>query len=674
MHPPKRLLLTGGGTAGHVNPALAIGAALRGPATELLFVGVRGRAEEQVVPKEGIPIRFVRASGFPGARPSPALLRFAVNLAVGILQAAFLLLRFRPDVIVGTGGFASAPVLLAAAGLRRIGLLRTKVYVHEQNAVPGKLNRLVGGLADEVFVTFPESLSHFPGNAVVTGYPLRRRIGSVGRDEARKALDFAIPEGRTVVFLFGGSQGARTLNRALVDGLADLLPHRDRLFVIHGTGLARKGGYDPAADVEARLAARYSEEERRLIGGFYVARPYFHDIEKVYAVADLAVTRAGAGSLNEIATVGLPALVVPKANLPGDHQVLNARALERAGGAEVLYEETVLDEGHLAERLDGRLLAEKVLALAGDPAHLAAMAAAARAFLGRDALDAIRRRVAGESDPAEEPPAAAVPPETVPTSAALLSRLEKAHAARKGPWCPSAVVRDRRDLAYFVSRASSLLVAEAWEDRNRGVKLLGLLGAREKVPLLVALLKDRTPAPLIQRFLGGDFVQVGFIRRNVMAALARLGQATPDVEEALLLSVDDPYYEVRAEGARAAAALADGLTRRDEVARGLVRLLGDRNLEVAAAAAEALGKVGGEADAVPALLSLAGYEFWKVRASALKGLLTLVERGAVSDLPALRARLPEFVLVSPDFVPQFEIKAAYRRLAQAVGGRQEGQG
>ena len=246
-----RILLTGGGTAGHVNPALAIGAALAEEGSETLFVGVRGRAEEQVVPKEGIPIRFVRASGFPGTRPSPALARFLLDLAVGTLQAAGILLRFRPDVLVGTGGFASAPVIFAATLLKKVHLLRSRVFVHEQNAVPGKLNRLVGRFAEKVFVTFPETLSLFPGNGAVTGYPLRKRIGHVSKEEARARLDFAVPEGRTVVFVFGGSQGSRSLNRGLVDALGSLLPHADRLFVVHGTGLFKGGGYDAGAEVQA---------------------------------------------------------------------------------------------------------------------------------------------------------------------------------------------------------------------------------------------------------------------------------------------------------------------------------------------------------------------------------------------------------------------------------------
>ncbi|MHB8800867.1 MAG: glycosyltransferase [Thermoanaerobaculia bacterium] len=664
-----RILLTGGGTAGHVNPALAIGAALAYEGSETLFVGVRGRAEEQVVPKEGIPIRFVRASGFPGTRPSPALARFLLDLAVGTLQAAGVLLRFRPDILVGTGGFASAPVIFAATILKKIGLLRSRVFVHEQNAVPGKLNRLVGRFAEKVFVTFPETLSLFPENGAVTGYPLRKRIGHVSAGEARSRLDFTIPEGRTVVFVFGGSQGSRSLNRGLVDALGSLLPHAGRLFVVHGTGLFKGGGYDAGADTAARLAARYTAEEQERIASFYVSRSYFHDIASVYAVSDLVVIRGGSGSLNEVARMGLPALVVPKANLPGDHQVANARALERAGGAEVFYEETVLCDGQLVEELDGALLARRVLDLVDDPERLAEMSRMGRDVLGADAAAEIAHHVRnGRGTGALDP--TLVPAPHVVSNAALLSRLEKAAAAEGRRYRVEAHV-ESRDLPWFRSRAASLLANESWEARNLGVKLLGLLGATEKVPLLLALLADRRPAPLLQRLLGGDFAQVGFVRRNAFTALGRLGVADAGVEAALLAGFADPYWEVRAEAARTAARFAGRLARRDDVVAALVGGLSDRNLEAAAAAAEALGAIGGEADALPALLRLSDYRFWKVRAAALRGVLALVERGEARDRKRLEEALPAFLLTSTDFRPQFEMKLSYRRVLEALSRGKE---
>jgi len=673
MSGPKRILLTGGGTAGHVNPALAIGKALAADGARLLFVGVRGRAEAEVVPREGLPIRFVRASAYPGARLSLNLIRFLVNLSVGVVQAGAILLTFRPDVIVGTGGFASAPVLLAAAFLRRVRLTRVRIFVHEQNATPGKLNQLVGRLADRVFVTFPETRRSFPGNAMVTGYPLRRRIAAVEPDHARAQLDFTIPPGRQVVFVFGGSQGARTINRAIVDALRHLLPMRERVFIVHGTGLSKKGGYDSASDVRARMASSYSEQDQAAIAGFYVARPFFYQIEHVYSLTDLAVARGGAGSLYELASLGLPAIVIPKSNLPGDHQVMNARAMARCGGAVVVYEEAMLDAGQIVEQVDGRILAETIASLLADPGRLAGMGERSRAFSRGDALARIVGHISGD-DAAFAPGEAEADVEALPSNQALLGRLEHSLARYGAAYRPEDVVRSAGDRAYFVSRAASLLVSAEWERRNLGVKLLGLLHARDKTPLLLALFNDRRPAPLLKRMFGGDFVQVGFIRRNIVTALGRLGEVSPEVQAALLTACGDPYFEVRAEAARTAARLAARLTDCDATVVALSGLLSDRWLEVASAAAQALGEVGHAHDALPALLALQDARLWRLRAAALEGLLSLVERGESGDPATLIGALKQFVLTSTDFKPEFQIKRLYGRVLAAVASREGGVG
>ena len=667
----SRILLTGGGTAGHVNPALAIGRALGDERTAYLYVGVRGRAEADVVPREGIPIRYVLASAYPGARPSLQWPRFLANLIVGTLKALVLVRGFRPDVIVGTGGFASAPVMFAASLLKRAGLCDARVYVHEQNAAPGRLNLLVGRLADRVFVSFPETLAAFPANGIVAGYPLRRRIQGVERAAARQSLDFAVPDGRTVVFAFGGSQGARTINQAVVDALGSLLPYRDRLFIIHGTGLRRSGsGYDAGQATTERLRSRYTDEQRCQIESFYVSRPFFHEIERVYALSDLVVVRAGAGTLNEIASLGLPAIVVPKANLPGEHQVMNARALARTGGAVVLYEETGERGGSLVEELDGGVLASTILDVV-EPARLRQMADAVRRFVQQDALDLIQRVVAGETIDAASAGPPPDPGAGLLSNAALLSTLERARGVRKHDYRIEREIPSPDDRAYYTSRAASLLASSRWESRNLGVKLVGLLQARHKLPLIIALLKDRRPASWYKRLFGGDFEQVGFIRRNALTGIARLGVVTPVVEEVLVAAFTDPYYEVRSEAARTAAALDRSLgdEARRRLTAALIGVLQDSWLEVAAAAAEALGTIGGQDDALPALVKLQSFRYWVVRAAGLRGLLSLVERGRAGDLAELERQLRGFVLTATDFRPEFTIRSSYAGVLGAIARR-----
>jgi UDP-N-acetylglucosamine--N-acetylmuramyl-(pentapeptide) pyrophosphoryl-undecaprenol N-acetylglucosamine transferase len=673
MQTIQRLILTGGGTAGHVNPALAIGSVLATEETRVLFVGVKGRAEEEVVPREGIPIKFVRASGYRGG-VSPEALRFLLDLLVGTFQSIFILIRFRPDIIVGTGGYVSAPIITAASFLRKIGLSAARIYLHEQNAAPGKLNRLMGRFADQVFVTFPETLSFFPGNGVLTGYPLRRRIARISHDEARKRIDLEIPAGRKIILVFGGSQGSRSINRALVDALQHFLPYRDEIYIVHGVGLLKTGDYNAIQDTAARLHKLYSEEQLRHIDEFYVYREFFHNIELLYALSSVVVARAGAGSLNEISAMGLPALIIPKSNLPGNHQVMNARAIEGAGGAEILYEQIAPINGTLSEWIDGRILAEKLLSLLQNGPRLQEMGRRSRSFLRSDALSKIEERIRGmktEENPGILQSIENSGQETLPDNRALISLLEEAYRKRPRAYKPDRIITRPEDLEYLKNRASTLLIHPSWQERNLGIKLLGLLDAREKIPAMLSLFYSRKPASFIKRLLGGDFEQVGFIRRNIVTSLVRLNEVTPEVEKALLAGLEDPYYEVRTEAAKAAAFFGNRLSSPDDFISALLRLLRDPMMDVATAAAEALGKLGSEDNVLSSLLEMYDTRFWRIRAAVLRGILHLVERGKVTDLDTLSQKVPRFILTSTDFRPQFEIKSVYGRLMESVSREKE---
>ncbi len=673
MQKTKRILLTGGGTAGHVNPALAIGSALSTEETRVLFVGVRGRVEEEVVPREGIPIKFVRASGYPSVF-SLETGRFLFNLLVGTIQSILILLNFRPEIIVGTGGYASAPIIIAASLLSKIRLSSARIFIHEQNAVPGKLNRIVERFAHQIFVTFPETLPYFPERGTLVGYPLRKRITAVSREEALQKVSLKIPEGRKVILVFGGSQGSRSINRALVDALGYLIPYRDKIFIVHGVGLLKDREYDAMKDTEARLKGSYTEEQLGSIETFYAYRAFFHDIEYLYALSTLVVARGGAGSLNEISSMGLPALIIPKPNLPGNHQVMNARSMERAGGAEIHYEQIAPINGRLSEWIDGKVLAEKLLSMLQDESRLQEMSRCSRSFLSQDALARIEQQIRGAKMEADlklvflNENSQSNP---LPDNRSLLTILEKAHEKRRWAYKPERLISRPQDLEYLKNRASMLLIHPSWQERNLGVKLLGLLGAKEKIPALLAIFYDRKPVSFFKKILGGDFEQVGFIRRNIITALVRLNEFTPEIEKAILAGIEDPYYEVRAEAAKAAAFFGGRLSSCNDFISALLKLLRDPTIDVTVAAAEALGKIGEGNDALPALLEMWNSRLWKVRVAVLRGILHLVERGKVTDLDALAQKVPRFILTSTDFRPQFEIKSVYGRLMDIISKEKE---
>jgi len=659
----ERVILTGGGTGGHVNPALAIAEAIKQKDSNVrfLYVGMRGKAESIIVTRAGYPIRYVWAHGFPGFRPSLDLIRFIFLLSVGILQSFFYIATFRPDTIVGTGGYVSAPVIFANTLMRLLGMSRARVFIHEQNSVPGKLNQLIGRRADKVLLTFPETKGFFPENGVVVGYPVRHSVTSMLSSDRGEAMPFHIPEGRKVVFAFGGSQGARTINRALVDALGHLLTRRNDIFVIHGVGLMKTPEYDAWDDTAKRLQSRYSKGEQDQIKTFYYAQDYFHNIGDIYAVSNLIVCRGGAGSLNEISAMGKSALIIPKANLPGNHQVMNARAMKRAGAAEVIFEDTVMEEGILLEEVEGQKLATKITSLLDEPHRLEEMGRCSRAFMNHDAVKQIAAEIQGGpiyKSSIDEVKAL----ESLVGDNELLVKLRSVWQDNPEAYDPRKVITDADDLDYYRHRAASLLTSPNWPERNLGVKLIGLLKHEEKLSSLLHLLANRTPASRLQRLFGGDYREVGFIRRNILTSLQILNKWGPEVEARVFEALDDSYYEVRAQAARTMGHFAQELVQKQAVKEKLVNLIKDRSFEVVREVVLALGAVGEDREVVEALLGLKEHHYWQVREAALRGITELAKRGIVLDYDWLLNEISQFIITTTDFRSYFDIKETYQKL------------
>ncbi|MDP8222689.1 MAG: murein biosynthesis integral membrane protein MurJ [Candidatus Lernaella stagnicola] len=387
-----RYVLTGGGTGGHVYPNLAIASELarRDPEAQFLYIGVAKGAEADIVPRHGIPVAFVPSRGLPSRKVSFAMLGFLLALALGTLKSLALLVRYRPRLVVATGGYASAPALLAAR------LLRRPTLVHEQNAYPGLVNRTFGKLAGRVCVSFEESLEHFVHNGVFVGYPVRPEIlacrEAVSEDQRRAwKRELGIDPDRRVVLVTGGSLGARTINRAVADFLPTLAADealRSRVFVMHGVGRYAGKDYNAFEDTTARLHARGFDESRA--GDFYRREVYLYDIEKWLRVADAIVCRAGAGSLAETMSLGVPAVVIPKSGLPGDHQVKNAETMAAGGACIAIQERRIVEDGEVVDAVSGDRVLDAVRDLLDlTPERRAAMREAAASFVVIDCLTSI---------------------------------------------------------------------------------------------------------------------------------------------------------------------------------------------------------------------------------------------------------------------------------------------
>lgn len=354
--------MSGGGTAGHVHPALSVAALLVAEGDEVTFVGTPDGLEARLVPEAGVAFLGLRARGFDRARPW-TLVTSSARILVSSLIAYRWLGSMRPDVVMGFGGYVSIPVGIAAA-LRRIPLV-----LHEQNSVPGLANRLLSRWARSVATTYPDSqarLAH-PERAILTGNPVRSGILEATRQAGRAALGIA--DDAVLLLAFGGSRGARHLNTALIDLKQRILAHPE-VVVVHVAGRAEFGATSAALNAAGGDA-----------GGRWRLLDYLEDMPSALAAADVVVSRAGATSIAEVTALGVAAVLVPYPYATDDHQTTNATAVEAAGGALLVADADV----------DGMEFAAAVDALLSDPGRRATMAAASRS-VGRP--DAAQRVVA----------------------------------------------------------------------------------------------------------------------------------------------------------------------------------------------------------------------------------------------------------------------------------------
>ncbi|MGE5453584.1 MAG: undecaprenyldiphospho-muramoylpentapeptide beta-N-acetylglucosaminyltransferase [Methylocystaceae bacterium] len=340
-----RLLISGGGTGGHIYPALALAEGLKQaiPDSEFLFVGAQGGLEEKIVPAAGYRLKTLNISGLDRRSPRKAIAS-VFKIPSALREARRLVKELKPDVVVGTGGYASFPVLYAAS---RQGI---PTAIHEQNAYPGIVNRFLASRVDLVMLTFAEAGDRLKAKRLVTtGLPVREAV--LKASEKRRNHKNSRENQVFTLLAFGGSLGAQVINQAVWE-LVSKLPEDFRVIWVTGR-------------------ATYNEWQEKLqsipgLGGQVDIHPYLDDIEIAMAASSLALCRAGASTLAELTIMGLPALLIPYPHAAENHQEKNARALETAGGAHVI----------INAELNGQRLMDEILAV---KSQLGAMALAMRA-------------------------------------------------------------------------------------------------------------------------------------------------------------------------------------------------------------------------------------------------------------------------------------------------------
>jgi UDP-N-acetylglucosamine--N-acetylmuramyl-(pentapeptide) pyrophosphoryl-undecaprenol N-acetylglucosamine transferase len=328
------VFFAGGGTSGHINPALAIADRLRAvyPAARIVFCGTASGLESDIVPRSGYDFEVIRASGFP-RRLNRRLLRAFQDYFAGKRRSLELLRRYRPDVVVGTGGYVCGPVLAAA---KQAGI---PILIHEQNAFPGQSNRLMSRGADAVCISYPQTAAYFARakKVVVTGNPVRAEFWQLDPLSARAEL--GIEPDRNLLLATGGSRGARTINRATVEFVRLNPGLKARVLLVCGKELAE----------ETRRAAADLPPERLEI------HEYLYDMPLYMAAADLLICRAGAITCAEVAALGKAAVFVPYPYAAADHQTYNARAFTDRG-AGLLCPDAELTGAWLSDRVPELLL------------------------------------------------------------------------------------------------------------------------------------------------------------------------------------------------------------------------------------------------------------------------------------------------------------------------------
>jgi UDP-N-acetylglucosamine--N-acetylmuramyl-(pentapeptide) pyrophosphoryl-undecaprenol N-acetylglucosamine transferase len=356
------IVIAGGGTGGHLYPGIAVAKELlaRYPNAQITFAGTARGIEARVIPREGFGLDLIRSSGLKG-KSLLTVIRGALILPVSFVDAWSILSRRQPELVIGVGGYSSGPVVLVAA------LRRVPTMVLEQNAVPGFTNRRLAPLVRAAAVTFESTKAFFGEKGFVSGNPVRSEF--VADRPVTYATEATVHEQASgvQVLVFGGSQGAHAINLAMVEAAPELAAGSPRLRLAHQTG---------ERDVEMVRAAY------RAAGVQADVQPFYYDMGRRVAEADLIVCRAGATTIAEIAAAAKPAILIPLPTATDDHQRKNAEALAAAGAAEVL----------LQAEATGPALAGRIKALAADAGRRARLSAAAQKVARPDAARVIADR------------------------------------------------------------------------------------------------------------------------------------------------------------------------------------------------------------------------------------------------------------------------------------------
>lgn len=357
-----KVIISAGGTGGHIYPAVAIIEELkkRNKDIEILYIGTKKGMESELIPKLGINYKAIDVMGLP-RKINKKFFKAIFILLKGLYQAKKIIKEFNPDVVIGTGGFVTGPVLYKAHKLSKYTIF------HEQNSYPGITNRILSRYVDDMAVTFKESIKFFKNQekCIITGNPIRNRFKDLDR---KKSLEFFnLNENSKVVFTFGGSNGSESVNEAVFGMLNEFL--KSSISLIHVTG---KLNYD-------EFMKKIEDNKIKLNQNIKIL-PYMTEMDKAYGAADLIVTSAGAITLAEISNIGKASILIPKSYTTENHQEYNARAYENEGASKVILEKD-LNSKILFKAIEDIIFDDKKLKIMSENSKKFAMPKACEDFV-----------------------------------------------------------------------------------------------------------------------------------------------------------------------------------------------------------------------------------------------------------------------------------------------------
>ena len=349
-----KVLIAGGGTGGHIFPAIAVAQKLKqdNDIEKIFYVGCNKNMEKNIVHEENIDFYSISISGMP-RKTSLKFIKWFIELGFATIKSIYYISKLKPDVVFGTGGYVSGPVLLAAR------ILNIPFVIHDPDAHPGIVNKFMSKWASAVSISFEQAKPHLKSkNIILNGNPIRSKFLQINKEDALKELQLS-PNKKTILVI-GGSQGAQAINNALLDATPNLI--NQGFQVIHQTGAKN---YDKYAE---ELTIKHP---KMINNPYYIVKPFFNNMEIPLNAADLAVSRAGSLSISELNLCGLPSILVPYPYAAANHQRFNAKAMEEAGASVYLEDsecnslkllELILDILNNPEKLEHMKLSNKKLA------------------------------------------------------------------------------------------------------------------------------------------------------------------------------------------------------------------------------------------------------------------------------------------------------------------------